>query len=245
MPARCHCGFGLGLEHDDVAAVQVVEVVAQLVDEDPVTDLEGRLHRRRRDVERLEQEGLDDDRDDDRDDDQDRPLDEGALGVALRLARGCTAGRGSGSPRRPARTRRARPIRCRKAVAWLLPRCRRRWGLRRRRSPRMLHCPILADRPRANGRGDPGILRNPGIGAGAGRRRRRRDRRARGGATTVASAPRPTSSRSSHAGSLIASTTCHEPSLACFADSWGWLSTTQSAAGASRRVTRGSSGRGR
>ena len=66
-------GVRLGLEHDDVAAVDVVEVVAQLVDEHAVADLERRHHRLRRDVERLEQERLDDDRDDDRGDDRGSP----------------------------------------------------------------------------------------------------------------------------------------------------------------------------
>ena len=60
----------------------------------------------------------------------------------------------------------------------------------------------------------------------------------------MASGPRLTRSRSSHAGSLTASTTSHEPSLRRVADSCGWLSTTHSAAGASRSVTRGSSGLG-
>ena len=59
MPAFCHCCVRLGGEHDDVAAVHVVQVVAQLVDEHAVADLERRHHRRRRDVERLEQERLD------------------------------------------------------------------------------------------------------------------------------------------------------------------------------------------
>ena len=40
---------GRGGEHDDVAAVDAVEVVAELVDHDPVADLEGRLHRARGD----------------------------------------------------------------------------------------------------------------------------------------------------------------------------------------------------
>ena len=75
---------GLGREHDDVAPVQVVQVVAQLVDEDAVADLERRHHRLRRDVERLEQERLDDDRDDDRHDDQDPPLERTAR-LVLRL----------------------------------------------------------------------------------------------------------------------------------------------------------------
>ena len=47
------------LEHDEVAPVHVVELVAQLVDEDPVVDLERGHHRLGRDVERLDEEGLD------------------------------------------------------------------------------------------------------------------------------------------------------------------------------------------
>ena len=67
-----------GLEHHDVAAVHVVQVVAHLVDEDAVTHLEGGDHRPRGDVEGLEEEGLDEDRDDDRDDDEHAPLGGGA-----------------------------------------------------------------------------------------------------------------------------------------------------------------------
>ena len=48
---------GRALEHDDVTPVDAVEVVAQLVDHDPVPDLERRDHRRRRDVERLDDVG--------------------------------------------------------------------------------------------------------------------------------------------------------------------------------------------
>lgn len=60
-------GLALGaLEHDDVARVHVVEAVAELVDEHPVADVEGRDHRRGRDEERLEEEGLDDQGDDER-----------------------------------------------------------------------------------------------------------------------------------------------------------------------------------
>src|SRR5260370_23038758 len=43
-------------------------------------DVQRRLHRRRRDVERLEQEGLDDERDRQRCGDQDHPLDDQPLG---------------------------------------------------------------------------------------------------------------------------------------------------------------------
>ena len=74
--AACRASRGwVGLEDDDVAAVDVVEVVAELVDEHAVADLERRHHRLGRDVERLEEERLDDERDDDRGDEQDPPLD--------------------------------------------------------------------------------------------------------------------------------------------------------------------------
>ena len=69
---------GLGrrpLEHDDVAAVDVVEAGSELVDEHPVVLHQRRAHRRRRDVERLEQERLDHERDHDRADDDRDPLD--------------------------------------------------------------------------------------------------------------------------------------------------------------------------
>ena len=60
MSARAPVGVGSASEHHDVAAVHVVQLVAQLVDEDAVADLERGHHRPRRDVERLEQERLDD-----------------------------------------------------------------------------------------------------------------------------------------------------------------------------------------
>ena len=123
--------------------------------------------------------------------------------------------------------------------------CRRRWGLRRRRSPRLLHDPILADPSCGIGRGGRSALTSCRTGAGAGPPPAAPSSVSSGGATTVASGPRATSNRSSHAGSLMASTTRQVPSSARVADSWGWLSTTHSAAGASRSVTRGSSGRGR
>ena len=62
------------LEHDDVAAVHRVQLVRELVDDDPVVGLERRDHRLRRDVERLEEERLDQQRDGERADDEDRPL---------------------------------------------------------------------------------------------------------------------------------------------------------------------------
>ena len=50
-------------EHDDVAAFDRRELRHELVHDDPVVDLKGVLHRRRRDVERANQEGLDQERD--------------------------------------------------------------------------------------------------------------------------------------------------------------------------------------
>jgi hypothetical protein len=60
---------GVG-EHDDVAAPGRMQVVDDLVDEDPVARLERGLHRRRRDEERLDQERLDEQREEERDDDE-------------------------------------------------------------------------------------------------------------------------------------------------------------------------------
>src|SRR5439155_1476024 len=48
-------------QDDDVAAVDVMKPVAELAHEHAVAGPQGRRHRRRRDVERLEQEGLDHD----------------------------------------------------------------------------------------------------------------------------------------------------------------------------------------
>src|SRR4029453_4327968 len=48
----------LGDEHDHVAALDVAEAVGQLLDQHPVRDVEGGLHRPRGDVEGRDQEGL-------------------------------------------------------------------------------------------------------------------------------------------------------------------------------------------
>ena len=110
--------------------------------------------------------------------------------------------------------------------------------------------PILADPTRRTARGahraqsSLSVTQDAVAGRADAPRRPAPSSTSSGGATTVASGPRPTSSRSSQAGSLTASTTSHEPSLRRVADSCGWLSTTHSAAGASRSVTRGSSGLG-
>ncbi len=61
-------------EHDDVTAVDVVEPVAQLVDEHAVVDLQGRNHRGRGDVEGLKEESLDDDDQEQRPGKEDCPL---------------------------------------------------------------------------------------------------------------------------------------------------------------------------
>jgi hypothetical protein len=48
-----------GLEDDDVAAVRIAEVEADAIDEHALADIERRLHRLAGDAERLDQEGLD------------------------------------------------------------------------------------------------------------------------------------------------------------------------------------------
>src|SRR3546814_15343739 len=99
----CGSDLVLGqLEDDDVAAVDVVEVVAQLVDEHAVADVEGGLHRLGRDVERLDQERLDHEGDDEPpDDDRDPPDDRADAAIAVLLLsapltlgglRGCPGG---------------------------------------------------------------------------------------------------------------------------------------------------------
>ena len=86
--------LGVELEHDDVAAVHVVEVVAELVDQHPVALLQGGLHRGRRDVEGLEQERLHDQRHDQGADDHRHPLDgrTGAGPVRRRLGLAASLG---------------------------------------------------------------------------------------------------------------------------------------------------------
>ena len=64
-------------EHDDVPVGGPVEPVGQPVHQDPIPDLEGRLHGDRGDVEGLDQEGLDQQGQDERDDDEGgQPLEE-------------------------------------------------------------------------------------------------------------------------------------------------------------------------
>ncbi len=203
---------GRRLEHDDVAAVHVVQLVRELVDEDAVVDLERRHHRLGRDVERLEQERLDQQRDDERAARPGRP-------TRPPDARPCA----SWSSRRG-----ARPLRRRRKAR---PTCRARSRVPRRHPPR--HCLAapsaqlavfenaaphsqgrrIGAAPERSGRssGSPIDARvlplgiavehpsGPTAAATSG---------ARPGATTCASSgPRRTRSRSSHAGSLTASTT--------------------------------------
>ena len=59
-------------EHDHVATAEVADVVGELVDEDPVPDLERRVHGLGRDVEGLDQERLDEDRHGERHEDEER-----------------------------------------------------------------------------------------------------------------------------------------------------------------------------
>jgi hypothetical protein len=78
---------GRPLEHHHVAPVHVVQLVAELVDEDPVALLQRRHHRLRRDVEGGEEEGADDEGDDQRAADDGDPFDDRAGGGALRRRR--------------------------------------------------------------------------------------------------------------------------------------------------------------
>jgi hypothetical protein len=64
----------VAVEDHDVAPVNAADVVDELVDQDPVVDLEGVLHRPGRDVEGLDRVRLDDHREQQRDDDQDGEL---------------------------------------------------------------------------------------------------------------------------------------------------------------------------
>ena len=79
-------------EHDDVAAVDLVRLVGQLVDQHPVVDQQGVLHRPGRDVERLHEERLDEHRDDQRGDDDAGQLAQERL--ALRRHGGCAPATG-------------------------------------------------------------------------------------------------------------------------------------------------------
>ena len=68
--------IGRLLEHDDVASLDVADSVAELVDEHAVVDVERVGHRFRRDVERLEEEGLDEEGDGERTDRNRHPFDQ-------------------------------------------------------------------------------------------------------------------------------------------------------------------------
>src|SRR4051794_36498387 len=54
------------MEDDDVADLRVTEVVAHAVDQHPLTDVQGRLHRPGGDLVRLDEKGLDQERQPDR-----------------------------------------------------------------------------------------------------------------------------------------------------------------------------------
>src|SRR6185437_4144387 len=88
------------VEHDDVAAVDRPQVIDDLVDQHPVADLEGVLHRGGRDVERLDGERLDDQREHERHDDEHRQLAPEAAPLAALAAAAPAAGGalGSGAP---------------------------------------------------------------------------------------------------------------------------------------------------
>ena len=98
--------MGIG-EHDDVPAPRRVQVIHDLVDQDPVTDVQGGDHGLGRDVERLNQEGLDEERQDECDEQQERQFaDEGKATLSVlrsgwltprgRSASRCIGGRGLG-----------------------------------------------------------------------------------------------------------------------------------------------------
>ena len=91
-------------EDHDVAPVHTVQVVAQLVDEDAVADLERGLHGAGRDEEGLHDEGAQQDRDQHGDDHHDDALaDPAAGGRACRRLLGRTVGCRSAAPRSTAR----------------------------------------------------------------------------------------------------------------------------------------------
>ena len=81
-------------EDDDVAAVDLVRLVGELVDEHAVVDEQRVLHRPRRDVERLDEERLDEHRDHQRGDDDAGQLAQERL--ALRLGRRVRTGDAAG-----------------------------------------------------------------------------------------------------------------------------------------------------
>jgi hypothetical protein len=64
------------LEDHDVTTVGAMEVVAQLVDQEPVPHVQGRLHRTRRNVERLNDKGPDEHRGQNRNGQDDAPFDD-------------------------------------------------------------------------------------------------------------------------------------------------------------------------
>ena len=75
------------LEYDDVAPADPVEVVAQLVDHDPVAHLESRLHGWRRNLERLDRIDPDEDhahQDQDGTDHDRHPLDQTEMAMLYR-----------------------------------------------------------------------------------------------------------------------------------------------------------------
>ena len=161
-------------------------------------------------------------------DDQDPPLEDGPRRAAL----GCRAAAGaSGGSDGFADAVRLTAV----AVVPCLPAGRRRWGCRRRRSPGCSTAHILAGLARGIGRGSRASAQVPAYRARS-RAAAAAPRSTRsGGATTVASGPRPSSRRSSQAG--LAHREHDRPRAVRrrgSADSYGWLSTTQSAAGARR-----------
>ena len=81
----------IAVEDHDIAAVNAAGVINNLVNQDPVIDLEGIFHRTRRYKERLDRIGLDHDRDHQRDHDQDHQLAQ-EPGAAVTPGRGLAPG---------------------------------------------------------------------------------------------------------------------------------------------------------
>ena len=184
-------GVGLAgrpLEDDDVAAVDVVELVRQLVDQHPITDVEGVHHRRRRDLVGLEQERPDEQRDDQRAADDQDPLADGPpdpLGRSRRTF-GDACRRRAPRPRGP-RGRPCPPCRVRRDPA--------PGRSREHRTPRPVRSDCDHRGRRGGGEEQRVVVRatahrsSPRSRPGPGRRRRQAPRRSRRGAAAARRTP--------------------------------------------------------
>ena len=106
VPSSC-CQVGGRVEDDDVAALVGVEARRQLVDEDVLVRLEGRLHRLLLDLVRLGDERLDDEEDDEGEDERLDDLEEAPEAGVWSTSRGVYGDGRRGRGRRTARTRSA------------------------------------------------------------------------------------------------------------------------------------------